>query len=275
MSGLITNIQRFSVHDGPGIRTTVFLKGCPLSCIWCQNPETISSYPEILYFHNHCIECKNCIEVCPNQCFSWEDKIRFRCDNCDQCGLCLDNCPVGALKWSSNKTSSDEISEEVMKDKVYYDVSGGGITLSGGEPLHQIDFCHDLLSKSKALGLHIAFDTSGYITSEALLKIIPFVDLFLYDIKFFDNDLHKKYTGKSNDIILANFQKLYEAEKRIVVRVPLIPGITDQKKNLLQIKNFVEDCSDQVEINYIPFNNLIKQKYNMLGKKCLIKMRER
>lgn len=270
MYGLITKIQRFSVHDGPGIRTTVFFQGCPESCIWCQNPETISSHPEILFFHTDCNECKKCIEVCPKDCFFWKEKIEFKSDDCNQCGLCLDDCPVGALKWSSRKISSADILEEVMKDKVYYDLSGGGITLSGGEPLLQIDFCHDLASKSKALGLHVAVDTSGYVATEALLRITPFVDLFLYDIKLIDNDLHEKYTGKSNVLILENFKKLCEAKKRTIVRIPLIPGVTNHKENLLQIKAFVKKCNKNVEIDYIPFNNLIVQKYNMVGKKCPI-----
>ena len=272
MDGLITNIQRFSVHDGPGIRTTVFLKGCPLSCIWCQNPETISCYPEILFFQNHCIKCKKCIEVCPDNCFSWgNERNTFSSDHCNQCGACTDSCPAGALTWSSSYRSADDILEEVMKDKLYYDISGGGITFSGGEPLHQTDFLHDLVSKSKTLDLHVAVDTSGYVATEKLTKVIPFVDLFLYDIKFIDNGLHRKYTGHSNELILGNFKKLFAARKKIVVRVPLIPGIADTKKNLSEITDFVKSCSEGIEINYIPFNNLIRQKYNMLGKKCLIK----
>jgi pyruvate formate lyase activating enzyme len=270
--GLITKIQRFSIHDGPGIRTTVFFKGCPLSCVWCQNPETVTRNPEILFFQINCVKCKKCIEVCPNHCFSWEDKIKFRSDNCNQCGLCCDNCPVGALTWSSTLRSSDDILEEVMKDKIYYDLSGGGITLSGGEPLYQIDFCQDLVSKSKALGLHVAIDTSGCVATEALFRIMPFVDLFLYDIKFIDNDLHEKYTEKSNALILANFKKLCEAKKKVSVRIPLIPRITDRKRNLLQIRNFVKHHEKEMEINYIPFNKLMVEKYNMVGRECLIKV---
>jgi len=273
MDGLITNIQRFSVHDGLGIRTTVFFKRCPLSCIWCQNPETITNYPEILFSQNRCIKCKKCIEVCPNNCFSWDEGIIFGSDHCNQCGVCSDNCLTSALTWSSSYKSADDILEEVMKDKLYYDISGGGITFSGGEPLYQTDFLHDLVSKSKTLDLHVAVDTSGYVATEELTKVIPFVDLFLYDIKFIDNGLHRKYTGHPNELILRNFKKLFAARKEIVVRVPLITGITDTKKNLKEIIGFVKSCAEHIEINYIPFNSLIKQKYNMLGKKCLIKIR--
>lgn len=266
MNGLITNIQKFSVHDGPGIRTTVFLKGCPLSCVWCQNPETISSYPEILFFQNRCIKCKKCIEVCSDNCFSWDEGISFSSDHCNQCGVCVDNCSTGALIWSSSYRSADDILGKVMKDKSYYDLSGGGITFSGGEPLHQTDFLHDLISKSKTLDIHVAVDTSGYMATEAIIKAMPFIDLFLYDIKFIDDELHKKYTGKSNDIILANFRKLYEAGARVIVRVPLIPGITDTQKNLSQINCFVESFPNKIEINYIPFNKLAVEKYRMIGK---------
>lgn len=268
MEGLIANIQRFSIHDGPGIRTTVFFSGCPLSCFWCQNPETLKSYPEVLFLSDNCIDCKKCIEVCPNHCFSWKGTIEFSSDNCNQSGICIDNCPVSALKWSSHKYSSGDILNEVMKDKVYFDLSGGGVTLSGGEPLQQIDFCYELVSKAKALGLHVAVDTCGYVPTEVLIRMMPLIDLFLYDIKSIDDNLHKKYTGKSNAIILANFKFLCEAEQKIIVRVPLIPEKTDQEENLQQITSFVRSYNKDVEINQIPFNSLIAQKYKALGKRC-------
>lgn len=155
-----------------------------------------------------------------------------------------------------------------MKDKLYFDLSGGGITLSGGEPLYQFDFCRDLVSKSKSRGLHVVVDTSGYAESESLLKLMPIVDLFLYDIKFVNNALHKKYTGKSNTLILENFKRVCHVPSKIIVRIPLIPKITDTKKNLSQIKEFVNGCSEKIELNYIPFNKMIFDKYHMLGKEC-------
>lgn len=266
MNGLITNIQRFSIHDGPGIRTTVFLKGCPLSCIWCQNPEAIKSYPEILFFRSKCVGCKNCITVCPNRCFRWKDKTEFKSKDCDQCGLCLENCPSDALDWSSREISADDVLKEILKDKLYYDLSGGGITLSGGEPLNQAEFSQELVSKSKNAGLHVAVDTSGCVTTEVLMKIMPFIDLFLYDIKFIDDELYKKYTGESNVLILKNFRKLYDAGAKLLVRIPLIPKITDTQLNLSQIKNFIEGFSSKIEIIYIPFNELTFEKYQMIGK---------
>ncbi|MCX6224504.1 MAG: glycyl-radical enzyme activating protein, partial [Bacteroidia bacterium] len=174
MDGLITNIQRFSVHDGPGIRTTVFLSGCPLSCLWCHNPEAVSSLPEILFFHSQCSGCQRCVISCPQECFQWHDKTIFDSSTCNQCGICVDNCPVGALKWSCSSVTSDDILREVLRDEAYYKVSHGGITLSGGEPLHQIEFSREVAKKAKLSGLHVAIETSGCVATEKFLDIVPF-----------------------------------------------------------------------------------------------------
>ncbi len=267
MNGYVTKIQKFSVHDGPGIRTTVFLKGCPLACSWCQNPETIFERPDVMFNSVDCIGCKKCIEVCPKDCFSWKDSTVFRSDKCDQCGLCVENCPVGALQWSSREMSSKEVLVHVMQDKAFYDRSGGGMTLSGGEPLNQLDFSCDLASKAKAAGLHVVVDTSGHVPFAAFEKIRPFADLYLYDIKLFDASTHKKYTGRSNELILENFQKLCRSGAEIIVRVPLIPGVTDAQENIRSIKSFVEGCKKGIKIEQIPFNLLAEEKYRMIGKK--------
>ena len=271
MNGLITNIQRFSVHDGPGIRTTVFLKGCPLSCLWCQNPEAMSNQPEVIFHSEQCIACKTCLRVCPKKCMAWGGIISFKSDNCDQCGICIEHCPVNALRWSSEEISARQVLNEVIKDRVYYDISGGGITLSGGEPLQQIDFCHDLLKKSKKEKLHTALDTSGYASVKTLEKIMPLVDLFLFDIKFVNPRFHEKYTGLSNTPIIANFKKLCKAWKTIIVRIPLIPGVTDSKTNLEEIEAFVKEQDNRIMIERIPFNLLMRKKYHMLGRSCNLK----
>ena len=271
MKGDVTNIQRFSVHDGPGIRSTVFLKGCPLSCIWCQNPEAMSRNPDIMHFQDQCIGCQKCVALCPHDCFKWQGKTEFRSNKCDRCGLCIEACPVCALRWTSYEINSYEVIAEVLKDKVFYDLSNGGVTLSGGEPLYQTMFCLDLAKKSKEQGLHVVLDTSGNIATESFMTVLPYIDLFLYDIKFIDNDLHKKYTGVSNQIILKNFHILCEADRNIKIRTPLIPGITDKDENLSKIKSFVKNCSSQIELEFIPFNNLTVEKYRMLGKICAVK----
>ena len=269
MYGFVTKTQRFSVHDGPGIRTTVFLKGCPLSCVWCQNPETINKSNDVLYDPKYCAGCKKCIEVCPKGCFFGEDKeIKFKSDACDLCGICIDSCPTGALRWCSNKISADDVLKEVMRDKEFYDLSGGGLTISGGEPFNQIDFCFEVISKSRGIGINVAIDTSGYFPFEEINKFLPFVDVFLYDIKFFDSDLHLKYVGKPNKIVLDNFKALCEYNANIIVRIPIITGLTDSSENISKITEFVEGCRRGIEIEKIPFNNLMKEKYIMLGRVC-------
>lgn len=266
MDGLITNIQRFSIHDGPGIRSTVFLSGCPLSCLWCHNPEAMGSVPEVLFFHSQCAGCKKCVMSCPHECFEWHDKIIFSSYACNQCGICIDNCPAGALKWSCRRVTSDDIMAEVLKDESYYNVSHGGITLSGGEPLRQLEFAREIAEKAKLSGLHTAIETSGCVETSKFMGIIPYIDLFLYDIKSISNDLHLRYTKKSNELILANFRALCRTKKEITVRVPLIPGITNRKKNLLEIENFVQACRKNIEIEYLPFNQIMTEKYRLLGK---------
>ena len=196
--------------------------------------------------------------------------IEFNSDDCNQCSLCIEACPVDALKWTSNQISSEDVIREIIKDKIFYDISDGGITFSGGEPLYQIEFCLELAKKSKELGLHVAVDTSGFVEIKELKRIIPFVDLFLYDLKFVNKKLHEKYTGKSNDLILKNLKMLCKEQKEITVRVPLIPGVTDNKENLNQINKFVNELSHGIKIDYIPFNHLVLQKNEMLGRKCLI-----
>jgi pyruvate formate lyase activating enzyme len=166
--------------------------------------------------------------------------------------------------------SSDDILREVLKDEAYYNVSHGGLTLSGGEPLHQPEFCREIACKAKRSGLQVAIETSGYVGTEKFLDMIPYIDLFLYDIKFINDNMHKQYTKRSNELILSNFRELCRTDKEIIVRVPLIPGITTRKKNLLEIKNFVRDCKKNIEIEYLPFNRLMVEKYRLLGRKCPI-----
>lgn len=266
MTGLITKIQRFSVHDGPGIRTTVFLKGCNLECIWCQNPETIKAYPEVLRDPGKCIKCGNCVNVCEKKCFQWvNDEISFDSNHCNQCWDCVNDCPTASLMKSADIYSSDEILDIVMKDNEFYKISGGGITLSGGEPFFQSEFCIEILKKAKARKLHTTIDTSGYTDLETLKKALPYIDLVLFDIKFLDKGLHIKYTGKSNVIILNNFDFLYDAQIPIRVRVPVIPNITDIDNNISKIEEYLSKYDKILGIDFIPSNKLAKYKYDILG----------
>ena len=268
MKGLITNIQRFSIHDGPGIRTTIFFQGCPLSCIWCQNPETITHDKCIIYNEKNCIGCNACADVCRENCFSINSGSRFKSENCNRCGDCIHVCKTGALKWSSTCYEIEDLLRIIEKDRIFYDRSNGGVTLSGGEPVFQFDFCYQLAGELKKEKYHVTIDTSGCVPWSRFEKLLPFVDLFLFDLKIIDENRHKRFTGKSNHIIMDNFRKLCAASKDIIVRVPVIAGYTNSKENINQIKKIVKTCSNHVEIEFIPLNKLYKEKYRMIGKTC-------
>lgn len=271
MVGLITHIQRFSIHDGPGIRTTVFFKGCPLACRWCQNPEAVTDRAEVLFHAERCAGCGTCIDVCPQGCFTRRrGATSFGSADCDFCGLCIEHCPSGALAWSAVAKSAGDVLDEVLRDRVFYEISGGGMTLSGGEPLRQIGFCLELLGRAKRAGLHTALDTSGCVPFESIRNVLARADLFLYDIKFVDAALHERYTGSSNELILENFRRLGRSGKAMIVRIPLIPGVTDRPENLEGIERFVHKYAKGTIIEKIPYNPLMEKKYLMLGKKSPI-----
>jgi len=275
MVGLITHIQKFSVHDGPGIRTTVFLKGCPLSCPWCQNPETISSYREVQFHSEQCVGCGMCSGICSKGCFTWNGTTAFNSENCNQCGICIERCPVNALRWSARLISTGELLHEIVKDRTYFDLSGGGVTLSGGEPLQQGEFCLELLKKLKRQGINTASDTSGYVPYRFFKKIMPYVDVILFDIKIMNEHLHEKYTKVSNSLILENFRQICMTGKRVIVRIPVIPGYTDAQSNIAEIEKFVKQQPGNIQIEKIPFNPLMAKKYQLLGKTCSISERSK
>lgn len=275
MVGLITHIQKFSVHDGPGIRTTVFFKGCPLSCPWCQNPETIASYREVQFHSEQCVGCGTCSGICSQGCFTWNDITAFNSENCNQCGICIEHCPVNALRWSARLISTGELLHEIVKDRNYFDLSGGGVTLSGGEPLQQVEFCLELLKKLKRQGINTALDTSGYAPYRFFKKIMPYVDIILFDIKIMNEHLHEKYTKVSNSLILENFRQICMTGKRVIVRIPVIPGFTDAQANIAEIEKFVKQQPGNIQIEKIPFNPLMAKKYQLLGKICSISERSK
>jgi len=228
MKGTIFDIKKYAIHDGPGIRTTVFFKGCPLNCWWCHNPEGIKGKPETFD-----IELKG----------SGYDLYKYGKKNV-----------VGHL------VSVDEVMKEILKDKIFYDQSGGGVTFSGGEPMMQIDFLTALLRKCKSATINIAVDTCGYFPLKDLKRIADLVDIVLYDIKLIDDDLHQKYAGVSNKIILDNLVKLVELGKTVTIRIPAIPGITDSKKNLNDIADYLSPLKDVKEISILPYNRLAEDK---------------
>ncbi len=270
MRGLITKIQKFCVHDGPGIRTTVFFQGCPLRCLWCQNPEATSDNPQVIHQNAQCAKCGLCVEICPRECFEFVDTVVFNSDNCDLCGECITACPTGANQWSSCAYSVDAVMQTVGRDQLYYDLSVGGVTLSGGEPLRQFDFCCALAKELKSTGIHVTLDTSGYVPTNRLLEILPAIDLFLIDLKLLEDDLHKQFTGRSNELIIENLKTIVARNKAVIVRIPIIPGYTDRNKNIEMVESFVRELSDKIAIEHVPFNKLVQEKCRLIGKTCSI-----
>lgn len=268
IKGIIFDIKRYAVHDGPGIRTTVFLKGCPLRCLWCHNPEGISISKEIMYFEYKCIKCKTCEYLCPLNAIEFIDgKHYINRDLCNLCEACVENCPSGALSIVGKEVGVNELFEEIEKDVLLYDSSGGGVTFSGGEPLFQHKFLKEVLKKCKEKKIHVALDTSGYTSKEILESIIPYVDLFLYDFKIFDDEKHKKYTGVSNKLIKENLKFLTKKNKEIIVRIPWIPGVNDNE--IQKIFDFLYSLKNIKEVHLLPFHD-VREKYERLGKKYLM-----
>lgn len=262
--GTVFNIQKYSLHDGPGIRTTVFLKGCPLSCWWCHNPESQGINPEIVFWQNKCIACGDCEKVCPVGAVKLT-KEGFNLDKvkCTLCGKCAEACPSEALEKIGKKMSVDEVMDEVEKDRIFYEESGGGVTFSGGEPLLQIDFLEKLLIMSKQKGIHTVVDTSGHTSWENIERIKDNVDLFLYDIKHMDYEKHKKCMGVSNVVILENLKKLAGSGSRIWIRIPVIPGINDDDLNIKRTCEYISSLSLR-DVYLLPYHNIARDKYRRL-----------
>lgn len=264
MKGTIFNIKRYSIHDGPGIRTTVFLKGCPLNCVWCHNPEGIESGASFFYDAKKCLKCMSCVRSCPKGCISlYESTIKINFDRCTHCDACVKACPANALTKNGVCYSSHELFEMIKKDSPFFDESGGGVTFSGGEPMFQYDFLHEMLLKCKEHGLNTALDTSGYASVEKFDKIRRLVDVFLYDIKFADEAHHIQYTGVSNKLIMKNLKFLLSKEANVWIRIPLIPGINDTRENINGTIHILKDLgfSDRVHLlAYHDFSTVKMQK---------------
>ncbi|MEI6049251.1 MAG: glycyl-radical enzyme activating protein [Bacteroidota bacterium] len=267
--GKIFKIKRFSIHDGPGIRTAVFLKGCPLNCIWCHSPEGISPDISIWYNRNICIACGECVKACPENALQLVPDIKpfIQIDRnvCKISGDCVSTCPANALQFTGYKAKVSEIVNEIEKDIPYYQSSGGGITLTGGEPLYQADFSTEILEACKKREIHTAIETSLFCNREAISRVSDFVDLFIVDLKLFDPVQHKYYTGKTNETIKRNFRFIVKSDKAILVRIPLIKNITDTDENKNAIINFVHEANDKIPIEYIGFNSLAENNYKKLG----------
>ena len=265
--GLVFNTQRYSVHDGPGIRTTVFLKGCPLRCAWCHNPEGISPNREMLIMENRCIACGECRKRCAfGTVFSGEGPLPILNGRCTWCGACIDACPTGARQIIGQDVTVERVLSEIRKDRVFFEESGGGVSFSGGEPLMQPAFLFDLLHACRAEGLHTAVDTCGMAKPDDLLAIAPLADLFLYDLKLMDDTRHRKVTGVSNRVILENLRALGRVHSRIWIRVPLVPGINDDQPSLEAIGRFAASVPGVRQVNVLPFHGTGLPKARRLGR---------
>ena len=261
MTGAIFDIQRFSIHDGPGIRTTVFFKGCPLNCAWCHNPEGISRAHLLSFRPALCIGCGYCFRTCPLQCHRMEDGKHFlERARCEACGRCAAECYAGALELVGREASVEGIMREVLRDKAFYDNSGGGLTLSGGEPLMQPDFAFALLGAAKDAGLHCCVETSGCAARASFDLVRPKVDLFLYDIKETDSARHVEFTGRPNDQILANLRHLHGEGANIILRLPMIPGYNDRPDHFDGIAALARDLPGLKGVEIMPYHQLGENK---------------
>ena len=253
---MIFDIVRNSYVDGPGIRTTVFLKGCNLKCAWCHNPESQSANKQMLFYKNKCTGCGKCKEVCP-----------YGLEKCDFCGKCGLFCPNDARKICGKEMTADEVFAEIIKDKTFYDNSGGGATFSGGECMLQIDFLVEILKKCKENGIHTAVDTAGNIPFESFERVLPYTDLFLYDVKAMDSETHKKYVGVGNELILENLAKLLKKGAGIWVRVPVIPTVNDSEEEMFKLKAFFMENGEPEKVELLPYHKMGEHKYSALGLK--------
>lgn len=267
MEGQVFNIMKYAVHDGPGIRNTVFLKGCPLNCWWCHNPESQELKPQLTFFRNRCIGCMDCIAACKENAIKAVDgKVVTDLDKCKNNGDCTLVCFAEAREMAGQSMSVDQVVKELLKDKIFYDESGGGVTFSGGEPLVQKTYLLELLKEMKKLGIHTTIDTCGYASSETIKEVAGLTDLFLFDLKHMNSEKHEKYTGVPNDLILENLNILHSMGKEIIIRIPIIPGFNDSDEELNELRNYIATLKNVKEVNLLPYHNIGQEKYNRIGK---------
>ncbi len=269
LKGIVFNVQRFSINDGPGIRTTVFLKGCPLNCLWCHNPESKRREIQMFYNHERCVACGRCAEACVRSCHIFGGEHLFNRAACIACGKCAEKCASNALEKVGYETTVEEIINEVVRDEIFYRSSGGGITVSGGEPFFQFDFTLELLKSAKKKGLHACIETSGATSKERIAKIAPFVDIFLFDYKETNAELHEKYTGIRNEEIIKNLEYLDKIGCKTVLRCPIIPGFNDRNDHFDGIANTANRLKNVLRIEVEPYHVLGKSKAINLGENYL------
>ncbi len=264
-SALIANIQGYSIHDGPGIRTVVFLKGCPLRCRWCANPENLEDRVRVGFLANLCKHCARCAGACPRGAILPDEDKRIDRTRCDECGLCVDACFYGALVRYGKEMTAAEVFDKVRRDKMFYDTSGGGVTVSGGEPLTHADFVAELFTLCRGEGIHTCVETCGCVPRSAFEKVLPLTDMFYFDLKLMDGGLHRAYTGQGNENILANARFLAERGAKLLFRQPLIPGVNSPEENVRATAAFIRGLGrEDLALQLIPYHRMGTSKYAAL-----------
>ena len=267
-SGLVFDIKRYAIHDGPGIRIVIFFKGCNLNCAWCHNPEGIATAQERMYASARCIGCGTCVEACPNLALTLTSEgILTDTVLCRMCGKCAEVCPAKAIELSGTRQTVEEIMAEIEKERIFFEQSGGGVTFSGGEPLLHHEFLIQLLDECGKRGIHRAVDTAGLVSSDILMKVAGYTDLFLCDLKMMDSDRHRQWTGVPNEKILENIRILAETGVQMTVRVPLVGGVNDDEENITATARFVGTMQGQgITVNLLPYHKIAMTKYAKLGR---------
>ncbi len=266
--GFVSDIQRFTLHDGPGIRTAVFMKGCPLRCAWCQNPESIRKSPQISYFPEQCIGCGSCTTACPERAVRPAGEILIEKVNltlCTHCGLCAQSCCSGALKMIGESMSVEQVCDAVMRDSSFYWNSGGGVTFTGGEPTCQPEFFSSMVTEFKKHGLHLVLETCGAFQWQAVTQALPLIDIFYFDIKHIDDGKHRRFTGEGTAEILENAKRVDALGKPIRVRVPLVPGFNDSPEEFAGILRFAAGLKNLDKVQVLPYHRFGVAKYERVG----------